>query len=316
MKVNNETKVGAIALIAVIILILGFNYLKGTSLFDGTFRLYSEYENVDGLTVGSKVLINGMQIGQVNALTFDLETHKVRVDLSLSVNDLKVPDDSKAMVYSVDLLGTKAINIVMGKSTNYLEDEGRIGDSLSTSFANQVQKELMPLKLKVEGAVTSIDSLVTNLNLLFDETNKNNLSASILNLRNTTGRLDTAMDKVDHMLASARSIIKNFESNNENIKRIMQNSAKFTDTLAAQSDKIKSLITNAESSVKELKAVMEKINRGEGSLGLLINDKKLYNNLTASAISLDSLFVDLKRHPKRYVHFSVFGRKESKPSSQ
>ncbi|NBV13707.1 MAG: MCE family protein [Sphingobacteriia bacterium] len=211
MKVNNETKVGAIALIAVIILILGFNYLKGTSLFDGTFRLYSEYENVDGLTVGSKVLINGMQIGQVNALTIDLETHKIRVDFSMSVNELKIPDDSKAMVYSVDLLGTKAINIILGKSSVYLKDEEQIADSLATSFTSQVQKELMPLKLKVEDAVSSIDSLVSNLNLLFNETNKNNLSASILNIRNTTGRLDTTMRKVDHMIASARSIVKNFE---------------------------------------------------------------------------------------------------------
>jgi phospholipid/cholesterol/gamma-HCH transport system substrate-binding protein len=118
------------------------------------------------------------------------------------------------------------------------------------------------------------------------------------------------MNKVDVMVSSAKSIMKNFEKNNATINRIISSSAVFTDSLAAQSGKIRGIITQAESSLSNFKTILGKVDRGEGSLGLLLNDKELYNNLSSSSKSLDSLLVDVRKHPKRYVHFSVFGGKK------
>lgn len=309
MKVNNETKVGSLALIAVSLLILGFNYLKGTSLFDESFNLYAEYENIDGLTAGNKVLINGMQVGQVNSLTFDHKTSHIRVDLSITEN-IPIPADSRAQVFSSDLLGSKAINLTLGKASTFLKDGDKVQSSLSPTLSERVTTEILPLKDKVSSAISSIDSFVNNLNDLLGDENRNNISASLASLKRTSNRLDSTMIRVDKMISSASSIVKNFEKNNEAINRIMASTVKFTDSLSSQSANIRGIITRANESVVKLKSIMTKIDQGEGSLGLLVNDKQLYNNLTASSSSLDSLLVDLKRHPKRYVHFSIFGGKD------
>lgn len=311
MKVNNETKVGALALIAVALLILGFNYLKGTSLFGENFNLYAEYENIDGLTAGNKVLINGMQVGQVNSLKFDNQSGKIRVDFSI-MEKVPIPEDSRAMVFSSDLLGSKAINLVLGNSANILPDGALVKDSIAPTLAERVEREVLPLKDRVQSAIVGIDSFVSGLNRVLGDENKDNITVSLNNLRKTTNRLDSVMNKVDVMVSSAKSIMKNFEKNNATINRIISSSGQFTDSLAAQSGKIRGIITQAESSLSNFKAILAKVDKGEGSLGLLVNDKELYNNLSSSSKSLDSLLVDVRRHPKRYVHFSVFGNEKKK----
>jgi len=309
LKINNETKVGSLALIAVALLILGFNYLKGTSLFSENFNLYAEYQNIDGLTAGNKILINGMQVGQVNSLKYDAASGKIRVDFSI-MEKVPIPEDSRAMVFSSDLLGSKAINLVLGSSSIILKDGALVKDSIAPTLAERVEKEVLPLKDRVESAIIGIDSFIAGLNRVLGDENKDNITVSLTNLRRTTHRLDSVMNKVDVMVSSAKSIMKNFEKNNATINRIISSSAVFTDSLAAQSGKIRGIITQAESSLSNFKTILGKVDRGEGSLGLLLNDKELYYNLSSSSKSLDSLLVDVRKHPKRYVHFSVFGGKK------
>jgi phospholipid/cholesterol/gamma-HCH transport system substrate-binding protein len=309
LKISNETKVGSLALIAVALLVLGFNYLKGTSLFDKSFNLYAEYDNIDGLTAGNKILINGMQVGQVNSLTLDAKTGKIRVDFSIT-QDIGIPDDSRALIFSSDLLGSKAINLILGTSSVILVDGGVVIDSIAPTLNERIEKEVLPLKDKIESALNSIDSFVYGLKEILSDENRDNITISMRNLKNTTGRLDSTMVKIDQMMLSAKAILKNFEQNKEVINKILTNTGTFSDSLAQQAGRIRGIITNADASVAKLQSVLQKIDKGEGSLGLLVNDKELYNNLNGSAESLDSLLVDLRKHPKRYVHFSIFGAKE------
>jgi phospholipid/cholesterol/gamma-HCH transport system substrate-binding protein len=309
LKISNETKVGSLALIAVALLVLGFNYLKGTSLFDKSFNLYAEYDNIDGLTAGNKILINGMQVGQVNSLTLDPKTGKIRVDFSIT-QDIGIPDDSRALIFSSDLLGSKAINLILGTSSVILLDGGVVIDSIAPTLNERIEKEVLPLKDKIESALNSIDSFVYGLKEILSDENRDNITISMRNLKNTTGRLDSTMVKIDQMMLSAKAILKNFEQNKEVINKILTNTGTFSDSLAQQAGRIRGIITNADASVAKLQSVLQKIDKGEGSLGLLVNDKELYNNLNGSAESLDSLLVDLRKHPKRYVHFSIFGAKE------
>ena len=309
MKISNETKVGSLALIAVALLVLGFNYLKGTSLFDKSFNLYAEYDNIDGLTAGNKILINGMQVGQVNALTLDPTSGKIRVDFSIT-QDIGIPDDSRALIFSSDLLGSKAINLILGTSSTILKDGGIVIDSIAPTLNERIEKEVLPLKDKIESALNSIDSFVYGLKEVLSDENRDNITISMRNLKNTTGRLDSTMVKIDQMMLSARSILKNFDQNKDVINKILANTGSFTDSLAQQAGRIRGIITNADASVAKLQSVLQKIDTGEGSLGLLVNDKELYHHLNGSAESLDSLLVDLRKHPKRYVHFSIFGAKD------
>lgn len=309
MKISNETKVGSLALIAVALLVLGFNYLKGTSLLDKSFNLYAEYDNIDGLTAGNKILINGMQVGQVNTLTLDPKTGKIRVDFSIT-QEIGIPEDSRALVFSSDLLGSKAINLILGTSSVMIDDGGLVIDSIAPTLNERIEKEVLPLKDKIESALNSIDSFVYGLKEVLSEENRDNITLSMRNLKNTTGRLDSTMIKIDQMMVSAKAILKNFEQNKEVINKILVNTGTFSDSLAQQAGRIRGIITNADASVAKLQSVLHKIDNGEGSLGLLVNDKELYNHLNDSAESLDSLLVDLRKHPKRYVHFSIFGAKE------
>jgi len=309
LKISNETKVGSLALIAVALLVLGFNYLKGTSLFDKSFNLYAEYDNIDGLTAGNKILINGMQVGQVNALTLDPTSGKIRVDFSIT-QDIGIPDDSRALIFSSDLLGSKAINLILGTSSTILKDGGIVIDSIAPTLNERIEKEVLPLKDKIESALNSIDSFVYGLKEVLSDENRDNITISMRNLKNTTGRLDSTMVKIDQMMLSARSILKNFDQNKDVINKILANTGSFTDSLAQQAGRIRGIITNADASVAKLQSVLQKIDTGEGSLGLLVNDKELYHHLNGSAESLDSLLVDLRKHPKRYVHFSIFGAKD------
>jgi len=311
LKINNETKVGTLALIAITLLVLGFNYLKGTSLFDESFNLYSVYENIDGLTAGNKVLINGMQIGQVNKLSLNPQTGEIKVDFSI-LEKISIPNDSYAMIFSSDILGSKAINLILGTSPVFLDDGDRVKDSIAPTLAERVEKEVLPLKDKIESALNSIDSFVYSLKEVLSDENRNHITASLRNLHKTTGRIDSTLIKVDDMILSAKSILNNFDNNKEVINRILSSSGKFTDSLASQSERIQAIVSNADKSVSRLKVILEKIDKGEGSLGLLVNDKYLYNNLTTSSLSLDSLLMDLRRNPKRYVHFSIFGHKGDK----
>ncbi len=309
MKISNETKVGSLALIAVALLVLGFNYLKGTSLFDKSFNLYAEYDNIDGLTAGNKILINGMQVGQVNTLTLDPTSGKIRVDFSIT-QDIGIPDDSRALIFSSDLLGSKAINLILGTSSTILKDGGIVVDSIAPTLNERIEKEVLPLKDKIESALNSIDSFVYGLKEILSDENRDNITISMRNLKNTTGRLDSTMVKIDQMMLSARSILKNFDQNKEVINKILANTGTFSDSLAQQAGRIRGIITNADASVAKLQSVLQKIDTGEGSLGLLVNDKELYHHLNGSAESLDSLLIDLRKHPKRYVHFSIFGAKD------
>jgi phospholipid/cholesterol/gamma-HCH transport system substrate-binding protein len=309
LKISNETKVGSLALIAVALLVLGFNYLKGTSLFDKSFNLYAEYDNIDGLTAGNKILINGMQVGQVNTLTLDPTSGKIRVDFSIT-QDIGIPDDSRALIFSSDLLGSKAINLILGTSSTILKDGGIVVDSIAPTLNERIEKEVLPLKDKIESALNSIDSFVYGLKEILSDENRDNITISMRNLKNTTGRLDSTMVKIDQMMLSARSILKNFDQNKEVINKILANTGTFSDSLAQQAGRIRGIITNADASVAKLQSVLQKIDTGEGSLGLLVNDKELYHHLNGSAESLDSLLIDLRKHPKRYVHFSIFGAKD------
>lgn len=312
MKISNETKVGVMAVVALAALILGFNYLKGSAVFQHTKKLYAKFDNVEGLDVSNPVQVNGLTIGNVTAIN---ESDK---DLSQGVvatitlkKDVHLPDNSIAMINS-SLLGTASITITKGYSNKFLENGDTIETKQKPNLLSQVQANIDPVILKLSGTLTSLDSLVQVVGTMFDPRTKNNFSAIVANLATSSAELQKLLNDQTGALAQSLRNLSQFTANlnksNEHISSTMDNVDKTTAHLAAA--KIPEAVDGLNATLGDLKATIQKVNSTNGSLGLLLNDKRLYNNLESTTRSLNTLLDDFRVHPKRYVNISVFGKKD------
>ncbi len=312
MKIPNEVKVGILITAALAALLWGLNYLKGKDVFTSRNKYYAVYSSVDGLVASNPVLMNGYRIGIVNDISF-MPDNSGRLLVSLLVEkDVFVSRNSVAKIYNSDLIGTKALRIDLGNNTDRLEDGDTLVAELEQGLADKVGKELGPLREKTEALVVSIDSMVTMLKTVFDPNTRNNLQSGIGHMNNTLASFDEMMNsdkgKLKIMIDNLASITTNLKENNAQITNILNNLSQVSDTLAGEH--FANTIRKAEEVMEQTNEIMSKINSGEGSLGQLVNDKGLYNNLDSTATSLDALLKDMKDNPKRYVHFSVFGKKQ------
>lgn len=312
MKIRNEVKVGILVTAALAALLWGLNYLKGKDVFTSRNKYFAVYNSVDGLVASNPVLMNGFRIGIVNSIDF-MPDNSGRLLVELLVDrEVFVSKNSVARIYNSDLIGTKALRIDLGNDPQKLANNDTLPAELEQGLAEKVGMELGPLREKTEDLIVSIDSMVNVLKKVFDPATRNNLQSGIGHMNNTLAAFDNMVNsdqgKLKIMIDNMASISTNLRNNNEQISRILQNLHTITDTLAGE--QFASAIRNANEVMKESNEVMAKINRGEGSLGLLVNDERLYNHLDSTAASLDKLLIDLQNNPKRYVHFSVFGKKQ------
>lgn len=318
MKISNETKVGALTAIAITLLILGFNFLKGKTLFKTGNFVYAKYEDTKGIMVSNAVYINGFQVGSV----FDIEN--ADQNLSSIIVAIKLKDNYNIPINSVatikdNPLGAASISIKLGDAKQYLKTGDTVLTASSAGLMGDVMNKLGPVGDQIKTTVHSLDSVLKNINTIFDPNTKNNLQQVIANINKTTASLVVSSASIQAMLNAqsgsiaksmdnVASFTKNLSDNNEKITKVLANVEKTTDNfskadISATVDKLKAAITN-------LNNILEKAGSQEGSLGKLLNDKTLYNNLTNTVRSANILMDDLRVHPKRYVNISVFGKKD------
>lgn len=313
-KYSKEIKVGVIVTLAIAGAIWGINYLKGRDLFSNSNTYYVVYSEINGLAKSNTVTINGYKVGQVDKISF-LPDNSGRILIELNISSSTfVSKDAKAIIASADLLGTKVVQLQFGESKIAAVDEDTLAGDLEKAMMAQIE----PVKVKMENLMTSIDSLVNNLNTTLNAQNRVNIDQSFSSLTSTLKHLDRISFTLDEMtttengkiktaLTDVNAITSNLANNNEKINKIINNMASLSDSLAAAN--LKSAIDNLNKNMSEFAVMLDKVNKGEGSLGKLMNDDKLYTNLNSSSAHLDSLLIDFKENPKRYVHFSVFGKK-------
>lgn len=316
MKISNETKIGALTAIAITLLIMGFNFLKGKTLFGKSHTMYAKYTNVQGLANSNPIMINGLQVGTVYSISTDKNMKQILVNLTLT-KDVNIPSNSVAVI-NTDLLGTKSIVIKLGDAADYLHENDTIKTIPSTLIFNEILGKVDPLFDEVTKAVVSIDSVLQSFNRILDPTAKNNIGATLENLNKTTANLITASANLNILLNTQTG----------SLAKTIDNLNSFTGNLAQNNDKITNLVGNLDktagnlskldldktlnilnTTINDLKTTIGKLNSTSGTVGLLLNDTKLYNNLTATANKLNLLIDDLKTNPKRYVNISVFGKK-------
>ncbi|MVZ66911.1 MCE family protein [Sphingobacterium sp. DK4209] len=315
MKISNETKVGALTSIAIAILFIGYSFLKGNNVFSSDNTFYTEYDNVDGLAVSKPVLVSGFQIGRVSKLTLQ-PTGKIRTEFKIN-DDYAIPSNTVARIVSADLLGSKAIVFELGNSTTM----ARSGDPLLSDVQANLMEKVEPLQKKIENLVEKLDSVLSGVNSVLDDgfqrdfkSSVHSISISLKNLEKITSDVDGLMgsekNRLANIMSNLESITTNFKNNNAKINSILGN----LDSLSSDLSKteIKATIDNANQAMRDVQAITNKINSGEGSIGLLIHDEKLYNNLTNASQNLDELVHDLKTNPGKYLKISIFGKKDTK----
>ncbi|MEO5684532.1 MAG: MlaD family protein [Chitinophagaceae bacterium] len=314
MKVSNETKVGALAAVSITLLILGFNFLKGKDLLSkANTEIFAVFDKVDGLNVANPVTINGLQIGKVYELREkDRDLSAIIVSINL-LKDIDIPKDSYASI-SADLLGAATLTIVKGASKDLMKNGDTLLTQNNAGFIDGLKASLSPTLGSVNGAVKSLDSLLKVVGTYFDPATKNNFHAIIGNLTVSSAELQKLLNAQTGTLAKALGNVNvftaNLAKNNGAIDTTLANLSKASGKFA--NVKIDETLSSLQAAVNELKGVVAKANSKDGSLGLLLNDPKLYKNLESTTYKLNILLDDFRTHPKRYVNVSVFGGKKDK----
>lgn len=312
MKISNETKVGILATVAIAVLIIGYSFLKGNDVFTSENTFYAAYDRVDGLSVSKPVMVNGYQIGRVSKMKLQ-SNGEILTEFKIK-QDYAIPANTIARIASTDLLGGKAIVFELGDSDLYAQD----GDTLKANIQRNILEQVEPVQKKAEAVVAVLDSVLTSINSTINTDFQRNFNRSIASIANTLNTLEhtttqvdaivgTQRTKLSNILSNVEAISSNFKDNGEKINNVLSNLESVTDQVARAN--FKQTIDNANSAVADLQSIVNNINNGKGSVGLLLNDEALYDNLNNASKNLDSLMIDLKQRPGRYVHFSIFGRK-------
>ncbi len=317
MTISNETKVGSLTAIAIVLLILGFNFLKGKSMGGKNTQYLATFSDIQGLTRGNPVVINGKETGNI----YDIDGGKEMKQLKVTINmkdDVNIPDDSYAVI-TKSFLGAVQLEIKLGNSKANKKDGANIQTMATSDMIGDAMKKLDPVLYQVTHAVKTLDTLLGTVNSVFDPNTKHNIKATMENLNKTTAALAVSSASLQAMLnQQTGSIAKTVDNLNSFTGALKDNNEKLTNTMAnvetatgkfAKLD-LESTLTNLNGTVSELKTILVKANSDKGTLGLLMNDPKLYNNLNATSNKLNLLLDDLRLHPKRYVNVSVFGKKD------
>ena len=315
MKYKREIGIGLIFIAALALFIWGFNFLKGFNLFKEQRVVYAVYDQVSGLTKANPVSINGLKVGQVSDIYFEPEfTGNIIVEITIETQ-IPIPKNSVALIYSSDLMGSKAIDLQLGADSLFIENGDTLLTKVEASLKEAVNQQIQPLKAKAEELIVSIDSVVTVIKQIFNEQARENLTSSLASVEQTFSNLESASYNLDQMIAAEKvrfgEIMQNIESitttlreNEENIDNILANFSTISDSLAQA--QIPQTFANINRVVGDVAEIVQKIENGEGSIGMLVNDDKLYNDLQQSAEQLHLLLEDLRVNPKRYVRFSLF----------
>ena len=319
MKISKEAKIGIVSIAGIALLYLGVNYLKGIYVLLNQTVLYGVYHKINGLEPANPITLNGFKVGQIKNVELMKDGTDHLLVTMVIYEDLKIPKDSKARIMSSDLLGSMKVNLELGIANAYLQSKDTIISTIDNDLKEAISAQLSPLKNKAETLVSSIDSILSAFNTILNKDAQKDLASSfasfsnsLKNLENTTANLDGLLvsekNKISKIFSNVESISTNLVANNIKINDILLNFATISDSLAKYDFKM--TLDNANKSIADVSEILKKINEGKGSLGLLVNNDSLYNNLNNASVELDLLMEDLRKHPARYVHFSLFGKKD------
>ena len=315
MKIRKEIKVGVVFVVATAILIWGLMYLKGLELLKTSRTFYAVYDQVNGLVAANPISIKGLKVGQVKKLYFNPKNPaEIVVELYI-LGDYPIAKNSSARIFSSSLLGSPEIEIIPGDSKQLAVSGDTLLALTEATLGQEVNKQLLPLKTKAENLIGSIDSIATIVQQVLNKNTRDNLVEAIEhvkealgNIAHTTQNLDTLMssqrNNLSKIINNVESISSNLKQSNDKITNILSNFSNLSDSLSKA--RIPYTIAQVNKAITDLDSILLKINKGEGSVGQLLNNEQLYKEVEKAARDLNLLLEDIKQNPSRYVKVSVF----------
>lgn len=320
MKVSNEVKVGAVAVISIALFYFGFNYLKGVNLLEKRNQFYAIYNNLSGLSLNNPVQINGYNVGKVNKVEL-IKDHSGRILVGFVITEpeFNIPKNSIAQIVSLDLLGSKGISLDMGNSIELAQTGDTIMSDIEEDLAAIVDERIAPLETKVNALLGNVDSAIVIVQNILDKEARGQLTASFESMRRTFETFEQTSKELEAMIAEERNNVESIlssvkvtastlEKNNDQITSIITNLNTISDSLSAAN--FGETVSSANKALKDLSALLTTVNEGNGTVGQLLYNDTLYYNLEQASLELDKLLEDMRVNPKRYVHFSIFGKSE------
>jgi phospholipid/cholesterol/gamma-HCH transport system substrate-binding protein len=324
LALSKEVKTGIVVVGGLALFVYGFNFLKGSDLFQHQKTIYAVYDNVDGLLESNNVQLSGMKVGLIKSIELLPGNNQGHILVTMRVeNKVNIPTDSKARIVSSDLLGTKSVRLELGSATTIVKSGDTLASEREDDLRVAVDKRIAPLQKKAEGLISSIDSVMVVVQEVLNKDARKNLTKSFESIKRaietfekTSIRLDALVEtqeyKIMNIFSKMESITTNLANNNDKITKVLSNFESISDSLAKSN--LKSTINNANIALSDVSKILDKINKGQGTMGMLVNNDSLYRKLDKSANELDLLMLDLRENPRRYVHFSVFGGKDKSKS--
>lgn len=303
MKISKEIKTGLIVLVSIALFIWGFSYIKGENLFEESRVFYAEYDNVQGLLTSGGVTINGLKVGKIDEISFHpKKIGKLVVKFSLE-NEFQFSKTSIAQIYSPDFISGKSIKILPSFDGPKAVSGDTLVANVEVDILASIGNQLVPLEVKISSFVANADSLLKSFNEVFDEEGKTNLKQSLVKLNATLSSFNNAGKSISYMLADGGKI----DSILQSAQNASHNLVSLTDSL--NNANLAGTIKKLESTLNSFNNVLKDVDSGKGSIGKLIKDDGLYNNLEGATKEMEALLREMKLNPKRFVHFSLFGKK-------
>jgi len=320
-KIRNEAVIGAFVIIVLALVYFGLSFLKGVNLFVSQTRYYAVYTDIAGLEPSSPVILNGFKIGTVKTIKLE-ENGSGKMVVEVVLNDAKVniPKDTKLKIFDSDFFGGKAIQIVLGDSAVLAVSKDTLFGEVELGLTETIKQQIEPLKQKTSDLFRGVDSVLSVLQNTLENSGADGLPQVFSSLQRTINHLESTSMNLDNVLANntgkinsifdnVESISDNIRKNNEKITNAISNFSNLSDTLAKMN--LASTLYKVDKAMGHFENVMEKVNNGQGSLGKLVNTDSLHNELVSASHSLDLLLDDMRTHPKNYVGFSLFGRRDT-----
>lgn len=298
MKLTKEIKIALVAIVGILVMYFGINFLKGMNLFSTNNAYYMTFDDIQGLGASTPIYADGYKVGTVDGLEYDYKENgpiKVKVDI---IKDLRIPQGSKAEIVK-DLMGNLQVNLLLANNPRERVEPGGIIPGAVNGGMMDKAANLVPV---VEKILPKLDSILTSVNALLADPA---LAASLHNVETITSNLTVSTRELNTLMAGLNKQVPGMIGK---ANGVLDNTNRLTANLASLD--VQGTLNKVNQTLESAHQFTEKLNSNQGSLGLLMNDTKLYDNLTSTMSHADSLVIDLKAHPKRYVHFSVFGRKD------
>lgn len=309
LKISKEVRTGILAIIALVIVIGGYNYLKGQNLLDKNRSFYALYDNVEGLTPGANVTINGLTVGKVISIEFADKAGMLKVHFNV-VSDFEFSNKSIAKVYGIGFISGKNLAIVPNYDGPLAKDGDTLPSEIDSGIMELVTERLEPLQAVIESAINDTDSLVKSVNTVLDKDTQRNLKEAVANFAIISRELKTTSKSMNGLLADNKEKLNGTISNFEEISN---NFAKLSDSLSQI--EIGTLISNFENLAADFEGIANNLKSGKGTAGKLLQDDQVYVNLERTTKQMELLLQDMRLNPKRYVHFSLFGKKPKEYNS-